>query len=832
MLPAAITEGRAGLVIGPDHQGGGVGFHNPITGNHLEEEGFEVNIPSELTEDKRIHLFRGTHSQIINQILQIGGHSLADQVTKVNPGDIIMCVRSVWDKGIRTYVGTVEKILDEINTSNGCNSIRRHVAVAANGGKAAPKGIKQRILDWQSMDPNSPRWKKKKIKMNELSNNVHKFRSSVSRDINSDDERTALTALILAVMDRTAERVGNDDSADNGHFGVTGFRKRHINVKGDTVSLHYIGKSGTEHHKTFTDERIAAALKKAIKNSPSTFIFETADGFRIKSDKVNRYLKDFNISSKDIRGYNANKWIIDILKKEEPKREISGDDSKDKKKRKGIFNKAVKETAKRVGHGPATLKKHYMIPELMTEYLAHGHVIDMKNMGYYSEGGRAMGDISVSDHFPNKNEMPDEVKTAITSLEKESADMDRGIYELFAALPVEVIAWQNIVPGQDFLRSSKSDRLKAVEDIYAIGLPWVVEYDGKFYVLDGHHRILEMHEKGIDIKAHVYHVDKIMHDGGKFKTNNMKKITVVYEFKHSKMGFQNSITVDANDNESAIEKAKEAVSEVYGSDMLKKFSFNVPAKMNNGGMIGTKKIQLKEILIHWVEGDTSKTDKFPQTYTSWKDANNALKPLIAAEGEGYNKAKFTVTFSDGEKYDGRLDLSQKEDNPTTTDNVVGNHIHDYLRNTLSNSRTSDESKKEIREWLNKYDLGISKPFHLPKFMLNKNGGIAMRDGGIAEEPNNEEAPTCICFSAYVKQEKPELAEKLVTQEVNESPELRSELDEAFQAFNGGKIKEKAPITNERLLEILNEEINKNGAGVWTERRKTAEEMLRMRRVKF
>jgi hypothetical protein len=40
------------------------------------------------------------------------------------------------------------------------------------------------------------------------------------------------------------------------------------------------------------------------------------------------------------------------------------------------------------------------------------------------------------------------------------------------------------------------------------------------------------------------------------------------------------------------------------------------------------------------------------------------------------------------------------------------------------------------------------------------------------------------------------------------------------------------MTNERLLEILAEEIAKNGQGVWSDRRKTVEEMLRMRGVKF
>ena len=39
------------------------------------------------------------------------------------------------------------------------------------------------------------------------------------------------------------------------------------------------------------------------------------------------------------------------------------------------------------------------------------------------------------------------------------------------------------------------------------------------------------------------------------------------------MGFQNSITVNAISIDEAVKDATKQVSEVYGSDMLKKFSF-------------------------------------------------------------------------------------------------------------------------------------------------------------------------------------------------------------------------------------------------------------------
>jgi len=57
--------------------------------------------------------------------------------------------------------------------------------------------------------------------------------------------------------------------------------------------------------------------------------------------------------------------------------------------------------------------------------------------------------------------------------------------------------------------------------------------------------------------------------------DTLRKFTVVYNFNHSKMGFNNSITVTAMNQEHAIELAKHEVACAYGSGMLKRFSFKL-----------------------------------------------------------------------------------------------------------------------------------------------------------------------------------------------------------------------------------------------------------------
>ena len=365
------------MFVGKLHSEGGIPVVVKDSGQPIEVERDEPLIPREALDNKKVKKRQGTNLEIIHQInKENGAKGMNEVATEVYSGDAIICRKSAYDKKKRTYIGTDKQIVSAINQSNGCKVIEK-------GAKAVDeKGIvvqyKKGGLAKEEAEI-AKRWSKKKSNIQELANNIHRLRLNLTRDLKSDNEKIFLTALVISVMERTAERVGNDDSADNGHYGVTGFRKKHLKIDGNKIKFEYIGKSGVEHEKTIIDSKLAPLLSKAIKNGKGYYVFTTSDGFRIKADRVNRYLSDFNITAKDLRGYNANKWIIDKLKKEE----IDSDSSK----RKTLFNKIVKKVSLKVGHGSATLKKHYMIPELSHYYIEKGKIIDMKDLGYYKEGG-------------------------------------------------------------------------------------------------------------------------------------------------------------------------------------------------------------------------------------------------------------------------------------------------------------------------------------------------------------------------------------------------------------------------------------------------------------
>lgn len=216
------------------------------------------------------------------------------------------------------------------------------------------------------------RRRKKTVSVKKLAEQISGLRQKVTRDMGSDDEKVRLVATAVALMDCTAERIGNDESAAGGHVGVTGFKKKNVTVSGNKVKLSYVGKSGVKHEKEFTDKRIAKVLKAQMKKAkkPDDFLLTTGDGLKIKGPQVNAYLKDYGVTAKDIRGYAANHMVINSLKNRKK--------PSDEAERKKVMSEVLQKVADEVGHGKGTLRKHYLLPNIEDDYVKKGKVPSLK----------------------------------------------------------------------------------------------------------------------------------------------------------------------------------------------------------------------------------------------------------------------------------------------------------------------------------------------------------------------------------------------------------------------------------------------------------------------
>lgn len=203
--------------------------------------------------------------------------------------------------------------------------------------------------------------KKKVKKILQLGKSLNKLRTQIKKDLNDDELKPV--AMVIALIDETYERVGNVESAKTlKHFGITTLRKKHLSFSNGKAKLKYVGKSGVKQEKIIKNKQLAKDLKELSKSlSPNDELFPT-----VSAKRVNKYLKPFKITAKDIRGFHAN---------QEMKRQLQKVKSKEKdpeKKRKEEFKLALEETAKIVGHNSSTLKNQYLAPSIEKNFLESG----------------------------------------------------------------------------------------------------------------------------------------------------------------------------------------------------------------------------------------------------------------------------------------------------------------------------------------------------------------------------------------------------------------------------------------------------------------------------
>ena len=188
-----------------------------------------------------------------------------------------------------------------------------------------------------------------------------------------DQDKKWCVALAVGLIDHTFERVGNSESAEDGHFGVTGWKVKHVSFSEGSAVIRYVGKSGVKHKKVVDDALLVRALKKAVKGK--TPEDEVCGG--ITSRDVNAYLEPFDVTAKDIRGYHANRTMAEHLRAVRKKGPKLPTDRKEKDKiLKAEFKEALDATAEAVGHEAATLRSQYLSPGVEDDYMKDGTVSD------------------------------------------------------------------------------------------------------------------------------------------------------------------------------------------------------------------------------------------------------------------------------------------------------------------------------------------------------------------------------------------------------------------------------------------------------------------------
>jgi DNA topoisomerase-1 len=177
--------------------------------------------------------------------------------------------------------------------------------------------------------------------------------------------REKVVALVIALLDRTLIRVGNDTyRRENGTYGLTTLLRKHVDLDGTTVRFQFTGKGGLDHRVRLTDRRLAAAVRRCHElGGRELFSWTDGDGelHRVDSADCNDYLRDVvggSTTVKTFRTWGGSVTALEHLVHHEGSRT-----------QKAVLE-AVDAAAARLGNTRAVARRAYIHPVVPDAFLA------------------------------------------------------------------------------------------------------------------------------------------------------------------------------------------------------------------------------------------------------------------------------------------------------------------------------------------------------------------------------------------------------------------------------------------------------------------------------
>jgi DNA topoisomerase-1 len=177
--------------------------------------------------------------------------------------------------------------------------------------------------------------------------------------------REKVLATVVALLEQTLIRVGNEDYAkQNGSFGLTTLRNRHVHVAGSELRFLFKGKSGKTWRLSVKNRRVATVVR-ACQELPGQNLFQYLDEDgkpqRVTSSDVNAYLREAagrEVTAKDFRTWAGTvDAALAFHRLEGPPL-------------KKHVREVVTQVAERLGNTAAICRKCYIHPDIIEAYEA------------------------------------------------------------------------------------------------------------------------------------------------------------------------------------------------------------------------------------------------------------------------------------------------------------------------------------------------------------------------------------------------------------------------------------------------------------------------------
>jgi DNA topoisomerase-1 len=204
-----------------------------------------------------------------------------------------------------------------------------------------------------------------------------KMRKTVAVHLRQSDlGRERVMASIIRILSSCFIRPGSQVYAsENGSYGISTLRPKHVKVKGNVVEFDFPGKSGVRQVRQIKDRQVAKVVKSLLKQ-PAREVFKYQNGngefVDVKRRHITEYIRETmgeKFSAKDFRTWAGTLVCACALAR-------AGAEMTEKKtarKRKVVA--AIKEAAEALGNTPAVCRSSYICPEIINSF-ERGKIID------------------------------------------------------------------------------------------------------------------------------------------------------------------------------------------------------------------------------------------------------------------------------------------------------------------------------------------------------------------------------------------------------------------------------------------------------------------------
>ncbi|HEX4470276.1 MAG TPA: hypothetical protein VH080_12110, partial [Gemmatimonadaceae bacterium] len=169
-------------------------------------------------------------------------------------------------------------------------------------------------------------------------------------------------------------RVGGERYArENGTFGITTLRKKHVSIDGDCIVLSYLGKSNKKQRQVIVSRELTKLVERQLAEPGSRlFRYRNTEGgwCDVTARDVNRYVHDRlgpHFSAKDFRTWGGTLRAATVLA------ELGAPRNEREAKRNVAL--AMRLVSSELGNTPTICRKSYVHPIVIARYVDEGDAI-------------------------------------------------------------------------------------------------------------------------------------------------------------------------------------------------------------------------------------------------------------------------------------------------------------------------------------------------------------------------------------------------------------------------------------------------------------------------